>query len=312
MQGIVNNVNELNANLTTVSGKLGTLTDGKWCTASGTTIDCTAEAPAGGISHWNEAGNDINYTAGKVKVGSTSGNAELQIQSEDKNHWGIYHSKDTESLRFWNGYDRITFTSGGNVGIGTVSPIAPLTTLISSSGVDGNYRSAVFGISNTNMGRLELRHGASIGTVANRWSSLQAWSNELINPVPLLLNPSGGNVGIGTTSPSRNLSVIGSAVIGSTATGAGVLLQTLGTSGEITGINHDNNAFNSLQFTTSGTPAMFISTGNKVGIGTTSPAQKLDVNGSIVIPVNNSLYLQSGTDYSIRSDGSNEIFRAGG
>jgi hypothetical protein len=92
----------------------------------------------------------------------------------------------------------------GNVGIGTSTPDAPLEVNVSSGGVDGNYRSSVLGISNTNQGQLEIRHGASTGLLNSRWSSLQAWSNGLTNPVPLLLNKDGGNVGIGTSTLDSN------------------------------------------------------------------------------------------------------------
>ena len=98
----------------------------------------------------------------------------------------------------------------GSVGIGTSTPDAPLEVNVSSGGVDGNYRSSILGISNTNQGQLEIRHGASTPTPTSRWSSLQAWSNGLTNPVPLLLNKDGGSVGIGTTTPVNKLQVVGS------------------------------------------------------------------------------------------------------
>lgn len=97
----------------------------------------------------------------------------------------------------------------GNVGIGTPTPDAPLEVNVSSGGVDGDYRSSIFGISNTNQGQLEIRHGASTPTPTSRWSSLQAWSNGFLNPVPLLLNKDGGNVGIGTITPAKTLHVNG-------------------------------------------------------------------------------------------------------
>ncbi len=56
----------------------------------------------------------------------TGNNAEIDIQSGSKPKWGIYHDETTEQLRFWNGGNRVTFSSGGNVGIGTASPVAKL------------------------------------------------------------------------------------------------------------------------------------------------------------------------------------------
>ena len=72
--------------------------------------------------------------AGKVGIGTTAperllhlktltgNNAEIDIQSGSKPKWGIYHDESTEQLRFWNGDNRVTFSSGGNVGIGTTDP----------------------------------------------------------------------------------------------------------------------------------------------------------------------------------------------
>ncbi len=47
MKTIMTNVNELNANLSSVTAKIWTLTTGKWCTSDGTKIDCTASVPVG-------------------------------------------------------------------------------------------------------------------------------------------------------------------------------------------------------------------------------------------------------------------------
>ena len=90
-------------------------------------------------------------------------------------------------------------------------------------------------------------------------------------------------IGIGTSTPNFALSVAGVAQVGSTPTGAGVRAQTNGSLGEIIGINHANNAYNGLQFTTGATPTLSITTGGSVGVGTTTPVQQLSVANNLYI-----------------------------
>ncbi len=58
-------------------------------------------------------------------------NAELDIQSGDNDYWAIYNDKDTNDLRFWNNNvpgdkNAITIANNGNVGLGTLFPVANL------------------------------------------------------------------------------------------------------------------------------------------------------------------------------------------
>jgi hypothetical protein len=45
---------------------------------------------------------------------------------------------------------------------------------------------------------------------------------------PLTIQPSTGRVGVGTTAPTRTLTVQGTAIVGQSATAPGILLQTNG------------------------------------------------------------------------------------
>jgi hypothetical protein len=90
-----------------------------------------------------------------------------------------------------------------------------------------------------------------------------------------------GNLGNGTTSPSYKLNVYTSAtsadVIGVTN---GTLTLTLGVNNSSGGSFLFENGNNALRFGTNGSERMRITNAGNVGIGTTTPAVPLDVNGS--------------------------------
>lgn len=109
----------------------------------------------------------------------------------------------------------------------------------------------------------------------------------------LILNGAGGNVGIGTSSPSALLHINGGAygtsllITTSSDSGADLTLTCSDTGGKRWDITSGgtNNAIGAggLQFynNTDGVMRMGITSAGNVGIGTSTPQDKLDVNGSI-------------------------------
>ena len=169
----------------------------------------------------------------------------------------------------------LSIDTSGNVGIGISAPGAKLQ-------VAGTQNTP----SGTSKGMLLVRadgstHGLQMGVTGSApWGSwIQAQDNNISSPYPLTLQPGGGNVGIGTTSPGFPLSVEkdNSTWVsriyntGSDADASGLLVRTDATSA--------HNAITLGVYADSGYQMVVRSTGN-VGIGTISPDRALHIEGS--------------------------------
>jgi len=173
-----------------------------------------------------------------------------------------------------------------NVGIGTSSPV-DLLTLVSGSGVDANIS---FGETSAAGGRGLIRWDA-VG------QSIRI-GPDATGGRDIFLIEEGGSVGIGTTDPERTLHVNASGVsqleISSTTSSADIILDSSASSDGriifqdtdptttnkyILGYDDDIDIFNINTGSTFGSQFVIDSSGN-VGIGTTTPATTLDVQGN--------------------------------
>jgi hypothetical protein len=180
------------------------------------------------------------------------------------------------------GGERMRITESGNVGIGITVPGGKLHVVGSS------YISAS---ANTTNIKFEGGggNGLAFGTI-DATSTYASWiqSGYVLNFVlatyNLLLQPLGGNVGIGTTSPSDGLLSLNGTYpqlnINNPSTGSGVVIQ-LRDNGRAAGAIGHFTSTNYLQFSTAGqTPQITLMDTGNVGIGTTNPGALLAVNGN--------------------------------
>jgi len=152
-----------------------------------------------------ENSNTAN-TNSRSYINLVSGTSYLTLKSIHGDHSYI----DSSSNLYFQSANsvKMLITSSGNVGIGTSTVFSPL-----HLNANGNYSTSGnmttgFVISNSTTGR-----ALNLGTFdSGGYSWIQAaYVNNADTTFPLALQPRGGNVGIGTSSPSNKLDVLGSA-----------------------------------------------------------------------------------------------------
>ena len=183
--------------------------------------------------------------------------------------------------------EKMRILSNGNVGIGTSTPRTNLHIgqQLNSQGDKNTIPAAGLGISanfpssthawfahRTNATGDEY-WGLAVGTIYSGSSYLQNLNKNTATYYDLLLQPNGGNVGIGTSSPQDKLHTD--------------IIRIGDWNGGGNGYKFfmDTNAYLRLQYMTGQTVYKDIMTlrydNGNVGIGTTSPGAKLDVKGEI-------------------------------
>ena len=202
--------------------------------------------------------------------------------------------------------DRFAILANGNVGIGTASPYSKLW--VSGPGInaaselttDDANSNALLTLAGTNS-LVRLQMGTMDVAPFGAWIQGSYDNTGGANGVePLILNPIGGNVGIGTTTPSAPLSILNASLTTQGTGEGGLRVHRPNAASQYGYFDYGYNgggvnigsfysgggatSFGTFTFrqhssTTSQIP-MFIGSTGKVGIGTDNPTVPLDVYGA--------------------------------
>ena len=247
-----------------------------------------------------------NTPQAALHVKSSSTNARIRIEdSDNSNQYWDFLVDQGDALHFNEDTDtRVTFKEGGNVGIGTTSPLVPLhvqgTAL--SGYVSGDVNAdTMMVIENNDNARLAIVAGSLsdvlFGDAADQDVGRIRYNHSddamifFTNGSEKVRIKSGGEVGIGTTSPDHTLRVNGDARLGNlhiktSDFGQGGTGKTIYADGAGSGVLGfiSTTAFD---FSNGATSRLRINSAGNVGIGTTSPNALLHVkstgNGEIEV-----------------------------
>lgn len=232
---------------------------------------------ASGSHKFGDTADDIHQFTGSVFIngpltatsftGSFSGSVSGPVTAPGSDTQIVFNNAGLLSA------DSGLVYSGSNVGIGTASPTTKLE-------VNGVIRTPQMSIGGFDSGRNQLLTYTS-GPVFRMFSTLSQYASLGIGSLSVGASYAAisgsqntvlieGSVGIGTTSPSYKLSIVGA---------AGQQLELINSATSKSWRPNVNGSDFYITETGVGSPFV-IQAGGNVGIGNTAPAQKLDVIGS--------------------------------
>jgi hypothetical protein len=162
------------------------------------------------------------------------------------------------------------YNNGTNVGVGTFAPAAKfsISGSLSNPVIPSTASTAILRIGNQNYPAEGIDIGHSSASPFSGW--LQVGYNGVVEPFSL--QPLGGNVGVGTLSPSQKLDINGQIRIQGGNPGIGKVLTS-----DATGVASWASPSGGSNWTVSGAN-IYRATGN-VGVGNTTPTGLLDIKG---------------------------------
>ena len=240
-----------------------------------------------------------------IRIEDTTNNRHLQLFHDNNNSY--IRSSVSSQIRFQtNGAnDRMLIDTSGNVGIGTTSPSGKLT--VADGETSGVSKTAIEFIPQDAHNRNII---FSYDRVSSVYRDLDIDANDVHfnnGGTEKMRITSSGNVGIGTTSPRGKLDIVGNTdddtdflTIQDNDTSAGSHRPSIRFRSNTAQIGQIVGLDTGMRFSVGTTEdsLLEIKSGGNVGIGTTSPSRKLEVNGEIE---GTNLYAE--TYRSARTDG---------
>lgn len=204
------------------------------------------------------------YTAATNKLtldSPTANDNRLDFAKVGTVKWSMYSPANSNDLRMYDHQtvgDVVTFQSGGNVGLGTASPY---------NKVEIEGASARLGLNNGGGASRKALLIEPLGYGGNAYARLESYDYGTSTGGVLALNVTGGNVGIGLTTPSQKLEVAnGYALFGGLR------------------INGADASVNQIWQSNSGTNLGIMANGGAILFGqTSSEKMRLDASGNLGI-----------------------------
>jgi hypothetical protein len=255
--------------------------------------------------------NIYNPTAGTGQVAGirfhTASGWNVMLRTNQDTAWLELTDSDGNWVHRWSGGN---YYASGNVGIGTTGPQTKLD--VYQAGTSGWAGRII--VRNENVAPLMGVYN-NVAVVGAHNASLTAWSPLYLNTDNLLSGYGnviiGGNVGIGTTAPSVRLS------LGTPVQARMLALHDNPTDWYGFGIQPaqmrlqvGNTGARFSFFAGDTTEVMTILGTGKVGIGTTSPSQKLTVAGNVGIQAGADAFIGTLDNYalSLRTNNADRVF----